>query len=162
MASFADISSVRLTIADPAGIIALAQVATAADLPAAPGQQTAYLVQSTGRYMVSEEQSAAPGDYHDMELLISDAQISQLIATFGVDGAPCQAYGVLAARIGAKLRLVSTSSGAESTQYVALLDAYNYYKGLAKDCTESKNKVDLNTTGRYGRTRQPRIGGGNV
>jgi hypothetical protein len=163
MASFVDIRTVRLAIGDPAGIIAIVQVADPSALPADPDQQTAYMVQSTGRYMVTDKESGVvAADYHTAELLISDLQISQLITTYDVDKAPCEAYGILASRIGSKLRLVSTKSGAESTQYVALLDAYNYYKHLATDCVETKNANDLNTTGRFGKTRQPQVGGGNL
>jgi hypothetical protein len=163
MASFADIRTVRLTIGDPAGVVEIAQAADPSALPSAPGQQTAYLVASTGRYMTTEiESGAIPADYHSLELLISDAQISQLIAEYGVTLAPCKAYGVMASRLGSKLRLVRTQSGAESTQYLALLDAYKYYKSLAADCADKVDADDLNTTGRWGRTRQPRIAGGET
>jgi hypothetical protein len=163
MASFADICKVRLEIGDPAGIINITQVATPADLPTDPYQQVAYFVLSTGRFMATDKESgAAPADYHTLELFISNTQISQLITAYDVEGAPCQAYGIIASRIGSKLRVKSMSSGAESTEYVALMDAYRYYKSLAADCTEKKNGDDLNTTGRYGKTSQPEIGGGNL
>lgn len=163
MATFVDIRSVRLAIGDPPGVIALVQVATPGDLPPAPDQQTAYQVQSTGRYVFTEKESGAVGDdYSTLELLLSDAQISQLITAHGVDGAPCHAYGMIASRLGSRLRVASMSTGAESTTYTSLRDSYEYYKGLAADCAAAKNAKDLNTTGRFGRTHQPHIGGGNL
>ncbi len=163
MATFVDIRTVRLAIGDPPGVIAIVQVATLADLPPDPDQQTAYQVQSTGRYVFTEKESGAVvADYASLELLLSDAQISQLITSYGVDGAPCKAYGVIATKLGGRLRVASMSTGAESTTYTSLRDSYEYYKGLAADCAAEKNAKDLNTTGRFGRTHQPHIGGGNL
>lgn len=163
MATFADIRTVRLAVGDPPGVIALLEVAVPEDLPPAPGQQTAYRVQSTGRYMYSEkEDGAVLADYEALELLLSDAQVSQLITTYGIEDAPCRAYGVIASRLGSKLRISSMSTGSESTTYTPLRELYEYYKRLAEDCVAAKNAVNLNTTGRYGATKQPEVAGGNV
>jgi hypothetical protein len=163
MATFAEIRTVRLAIGDPAGVIEVAQVADPAALPLDPGQQAAYMVQSTGRYMVTDKETGAvPADYATVDLLISDLQISQLVAAYGVDLAPCKAYGVIAARLWGRLQVVRTNSGAESTEYTSLDVTYRYYKALAADCKAEQDSINLNSTGRMGRTRQPQVGGGNI
>lgn len=157
MATFNQIKSVRLRIADPANVINIIQVATPDALPDTPAQQTAYQVQSTGYYMVHD--GAA---YVQAELRVSDEYIITLIDTYGTELAICRAYQMIIAQLGNQLTLVRNQSGAESAQYVALKEALDYYRQVKQDCDDQYDSDNSNSTGRFYRSRQPRIAGGNL
>lgn len=152
MATFSQIKSVRLRIADPGGMIDIQSVS---DLPGTPVQQTAYYYHS--EYYVNN--GAA---YQLAKLRISDSYLTTLIDTYGVDLAVCRSYALIMAQLGNELILVRNQSGAESAEYLALKDAMAYYRQLKADCDEQNNKDNSNSTGRFYRSRQPRIAGGNL
>lgn len=154
MATFTQIKTVRLQIADPANVINILQVSS---LPVTPAQQTAYYVTSTQFYMIHD--GAA---YVQAELRVSDEYLGTLIDTYGVALAVCRAYRMILAQLGNQLMLIRTQSGAESTQYQDLLKVMDYYRQMKEDCDEQNNKDNLNSTGRFYQTEQPDIAGGNL
>jgi len=163
MATWDEIKILRLAINDPADVIDIVAVANSAALPATPAQQTAYYVQDIEHYVSTElESDVVEGDYSQLELLLSDSFVESLIDTYGASKAVCRAYKTITSRLGSKLRLQSTSSGAESSSYTALRDMYDYYKNLSKDCEEVLDEDEHNAAGRFGKMHQPRIAGGNV
>lgn len=163
MTDWEKIKDIRLKIDDPQGFINLETVTTPSLLPATPAKQTAYRVESTGGYYESSVASGAIAtDYTYVEIQISDAQLLSIVTTVGQAKAPCRALNRIAAKIGSQLGIVRTQDGAESTEYLALLDAYKYYKSLAADCVEIANEDSGNNSGRYGLSSQPEIGGGNL
>jgi len=163
MATFNQIKQLRLRIGDPAGVINIIQVSTLEDLPETPRQQTAYYVISTRYYMQTSLLSGAkPSDYTEINLRISDEYLQDLIDAYGVEASICKAYKWIIARLGNELVLVRNSTGAESTEYQRILDMLNYYKQVAKDCTDEYNKSQLNSTGRFYKSKQPNIAGGNI
>lgn len=163
MTDWEKIKDVRLKIDDPQDFINLETVATPSALPATPVKQTAYRVESTGGYYETiVESGAISTDYTYVEIQISDTQLLSIISTVGQEKAPCRALNRIAAKIGSQLGIVRTQDGAESTQYLALLDAYKYYKSLAADCAEIVKEDSGNNSGRYGLSSQPEIGGGNL
>lgn len=163
MTDWEKIKDVRLKIDDPQGYVNLETVATPSALPTAPAKQTAYRVESTGGYYDTTKTSGAiPADYTYVEIQISDAQLLALIDDLGYQKAACRALNRIAAKLGAQLGIVRTQDGAESTEYLSLLDAYKYYKMLANDCKEIINEDSGNNSGRTGLSSQPEIGGGNL
>jgi len=163
MTEWESIKDIRLKIDDPQGFINLETVSTPSLLPANPIGQTAYRVESTGGYYETSKKSGAiSSDYTYIDIQISDAQLLAIISDLGQNKAVCRAINRIAAKLGSQLGIVRTQDGAESTQYLALLDAYKYYKALAADCAEAINSDAGNNSGRAGLSSQPEIGGGNL
>jgi len=160
MATQAQIFSVRLDISDPPDFIKITIVASTAALPAAPTPQTCYYVNNIGVYVSTDKTSGAvAADYKPVDLYLSDARIGSLIDLYGVSKTVYKALSLIAAKIGSQLRVVRNTAGADSTEYIKLLDLYNYYKAIISDF---KDESDEKTSGRWGRTTQPEIGGGNL
>ncbi len=163
MATTTQIINLRLEISDPFGVIAIASVATANDLPATPRPQTAYRTTDTGLYYRTEKTSGAvPADYATVELQLSDDRISTFIDDNGEGMAIGVALRAISKRLAAMLPMVSHSAGAESVQYQSLLDLYKFYKSAADDAdAQERHDVGIDT-GVYARTHTPRIAGGDV
>lgn len=163
MATTDQIFNVRLRISDPPGFIAFVEVATTGDLPAIPANQTAYLVTADGNYYSTTKTSGAVlSDYTIEELRVSDARIGAWIDSGGEDFATCQSLKAILAQIGPELGIKKNETGAESVEYQALLDVYNYYNGLLDLCKEEKRSNENNNSGRWGGSKQPEIAGGNL
>lgn len=148
MATFAQIKAIRLKVDDPAGYLDLQEATT---YPAMPSHKTAYLI--GGRYVYTDKPAGAlQSDYIPCDYRLSDARIAEWIDS-GVD-ATQQAYKAILARLGNELLIVRNQAGAESTQFVAIQDLYNYYSSLLT--TESAN------AGRFVASIGPEVAGGNV
>lgn len=162
MATRTQIIELRLQITDPANAIRIYDLATTGDLPATPVPQTVYYVQATGLYYRTEKTSGAVvGDYSFVDLHLSDATLSGLIDELGAY-AKKRALVRIAAKLGSQLQIVKTTSGAESMEFVSLLEAYRYYKALAADAAEETAEDNSANTGRFLRVRRPTIAGGNL
>lgn len=163
MTEWESIKDIRLKIDDPQGFINFETVSVQSALPENPAGQTAYRVESTGGYYETSKSSGAiSSDYSYIDIQISDAQLLAIISDLGQNKAACRALNRIAAKLGAQLGIVRTQDGAESTEYLSLLDAYKYYKMLANDCKEIINEDSGNNSGRAGLSSQPEIGGGNL
>jgi hypothetical protein len=157
MAAWNDIKELRLRICDPYGVIDLQAVASAADLPAMPTKQTAYLKKDSGEYTAYDEELGTWG-YVSLEL--SDERLANLVDLYGVARAAPKAIRLILASIGRQMGIVRAGHGAETVQYQTLSDTYGYYKALADSMDVEAAKDSGASTGRYVRTRSPRIGGG--
>jgi hypothetical protein len=163
MATFAQISEVRIRIDDPPGYQAFIEVANAAALPATPAPYTAYKLTDTGAYMATElESGATSADYTRLDVRVSDSRIGAWIDADSVDVAECKSYAAIATRLGNELKLKSTKGGAETAEWQTLKDTYTYYKGLSDDCKDRNKTTSGNSTGRYGTSVQPEIAGGEI
>jgi hypothetical protein len=159
MASWSDLSELRLRIKDPLGAIALLSVANEAARLAitAPARQTAYLQADAGVYYLFDSELAS---WDAQDLLLSDSRLSVLIDLYGVAKAAPRAVKDIMAELGRKLYIARTSDGAGSTDYQNLTTMKDFYKDLAASM-EEEVAVDAGTsTGRYLRMRRPSVGGG--
>jgi hypothetical protein len=162
MATRTQIIDLRLQIADPPDVIRIYEVADTASLPEDPVPQTAYYVQATGLYYQTEKTTGAvSSDYVFIKLQLPDVTLASLIDSLG-DGAKRRALIRIAGRLASQLPIVKNTAGAESTEFLRLLDLYKYYKSLAADAAEEAAEEDGTSTGRILRIRRPRIAGGNL
>ncbi|MGE5847228.1 MAG: hypothetical protein ACM34O_10920 [Ignavibacteria bacterium] len=164
MATFTEIKKIRLTLADPAGFINIIQVATSADLPTAPAQQTLYNIINTGGYVATTKTSGAViADYKLKELYLSDSSINEEVTAAGSVSAALPALvQLIIAQLAAKRLLVRTGTGAESKEYTTLGGLLAFYNDLYKKLTANNNSVALNTTGKWYKTHSPEIAGGEI
>lgn len=163
MATQAQIFDLRLDIADPAGFIAFLEVANSAALPAVPASQTCYLQTDTGEYKSTEKTTGAVATDYDVESLrISDSKISTLIDDYGEDPARCRALKLIVAQLGNEMLIKKNDAGADSTEYTSLSELMSYYKDLLKICSDTTDSDSGNNTGRYFKSYQPHIAGGNI
>lgn len=159
MATFNEIKEIRLRIDDPAGYIDIKEVAT---LPTAPTAQTAYRLTTDGNYYGTDAEAPVTADWSVLELVVSD---SRLGVWFDVDGtiyAVCYGLKQIIAKLGKDLRLKRSDSGAESTEWTALKETYEYYKSLLASCTDDYNKSKAVAGGRWGGSLAPEISGDNL
>jgi len=160
---FENIVNVRLAVNDPPNIINILEVDDKDSLPASPVPQTAYYTTDTGYYWITDKaELVIAADWETADLFISDTQILTIITALGVDSAPCRILKLIARKLGAKIPLVKTTSGADSTEYVKLIDLYNYYEMLAAECSEINSADNNANTGNMYTMKQPEIGGGNL
>jgi hypothetical protein len=164
MATFTEITQVRLALADPAGFITISQVTNLSDLPTTPTPQTVYKVLSTTAYMATIKTSGAvPSDYKAKELYLSDATISTYITSAGsVIAALPGLIQLIIAQLVSKRLLVKTGTGAESKEYTSLTTLLTFYDNSYKKLTANNNSATLNTTGKWYKTHSPTIAGGEV
>lgn len=163
MATITQIHNLRIEINDPTDIIRINSVADPAALPVTPIPQTAYYIISSGVYVTTEKTSgASPSDYKVSELFLSDISLGNIIDTWGTDKAISKSIIKICAKIASKLVLVKTKTGAESTEYIKLLDLYNYYKSLIGLLEEDEREKNNNSTGAYDSFEAPEIAGGNI
>ena len=164
MATFTEITQVRLALADPAGFITISQVTNVSDLPTTPTPQTVYKVLNTTAYMATIKTSGAvPGDYKVKELYLSDATIGTHITAAGsVSAALPGLVQLIIAQLVSKRLLVKTETGAESKEYTGLETLLAFYNDLYKKLTANSNSAALNTTGKWYKTHSPEIAGGEV
>ena len=163
MGTFSQIKEVRLRVDDPAGFQDILEVASSANLPAVPAPYTVYKLTDTGAYMSTDlESGAAASDYSRHDLRVSDARISAWIDAYSVDQAECKALAAIATRLGSEVKLKRVSGGAETTEWTALIELYNYYKELSQECKERYQVSQGNSTGRYVSTDYTVIAGGDL
>jgi hypothetical protein len=162
----AQIIALRLEIHDPLqgenglDIINILSVNADSDLPAAPAQQTAYFIVTTGHYKSTAlSAGATSADYVDAPLQLSDAQLSALIDQYGTRAA-CKAFKRIASTLGPQLMLKSNSDGAEKEEYAALLDVWKYYDNLANGCEDTEDENTGLNSGRVLSSVKPCINGG--
>lgn len=149
MATFAQIKEIRLQIADPAGFIDLQE---AVSFPVSPAPQTGYLID---------------GVYYEtatsvIELQVSDIRLDVWYDSHGTTGAVLRGLRTIIAQLSAKLPIVRSDSGAESTQYTSLVNQYAYYKSRLIDAESQDNKSNNNSTGRWAASATLEVAGGNV
>jgi hypothetical protein len=163
MATFTEIKELRLEISDPINVIDLLEVATSADLPDEPAQQAAYKVISSGVYVVTDKTSGAvPGDYEVIPLRISDARLAAWLDSLTYYQSKVQAIKAIISRLHNEYSLLKTQAGAEATEWNRILDILSFYKELLIIAQEEEAADSGTNTGRYSRTRNSRIAGGNV
>lgn len=150
MATFAEIKEVRLRIADPPGFIDLI---SASSFPGSPASQTAYLLTDGAYYETATS---------TVDLAVSDTRISDWFDSYGTTGAVVRALKAIIAQLAAKLPVVRSDSGAESTEYTSLRDQYAFYKGLLADAESEDDSENENSSGRWYGFENPEIAGGNV
>lgn len=161
MANQDTVFSVRLKINDPAGVISIIQVATPADLPAAPVPQAAYFVASTGQYVKTAKLAGATStDYSYLELMVADAVISAAIDAFGESAAISSCIRRIISQLAAKFQISSHSNGGDSVNFTALRDMISFYKDLLSIYETEGKETAKNSSGRIGRSKQPEIAGG--
>ena len=151
-----DLATARIKLSDPAGVIALADVATYADLPSSPASQTAYRVLDTGVYYKYDSGMSA---WSAVDLLISDDRLQNLIDLYGINKTVQRAISIILSGLYAKRQAVQVSSGAESTQYQTLSDIITFYNALKAEYAEEDATDNAVNTGRIGRFRAPAVGG---
>ena len=159
MASFDDIKALRLKISDPSGVIDILSVASVSALPASPLRQTAYLKADISEYVRYDFDLLA---WDVLPLKISDERLGALIDLWGVSDSTPKAIRAIMATLGQEMQLKRITMGADSTEYLTLKDAYDFYKMLINEYMVESAEESGSTTGRYFRTRQPRIAGGHV
>ena len=149
MATFTEIKEVRLRISDPEGFIDFQE---ASSWPGTPAPQTAYRI--SGVYYDTETTT--------VDLLVSDSRISDWYDDYGVTGAVVRALKAIIAGLAARIPIVRSDSGAESTEYTSLVDMYAFYKGLLSDAESDDDKANDVSTGGWYTASTPEIAGGNV
>lgn len=151
MATFAELKTIRLIIDDPSGYVDFLEVSA---LPLTPVPWTAYKLTSTGAYW-----------YHDgaswvlAPIRVSDERLGVWYDASGEEVTVKNAYQTIMRRLGSEMQIVKNSDGAESTDFIALLDLYNFYKHVLEDYQDDKSSAQ---TGRYSQTTGPQIAGGNL
>lgn len=154
MATFSEIKEVRLTISDPAGFIDFLEVANFAALPGSQVAQTGYKAVDTGTYY-----DKSSGAWLAETIMVSDADLSAWIDTFGIPGAIRKAIERILATLPAQMQIVRNADGAESTEFLKLLDLQKFYRQWLADLTPTDQTV---VTSRFGSARSPVIAGGDV
>jgi hypothetical protein len=149
MATFAQIKEVRLQIADPSGFIDLLEASV---FPGSPAPQTAYRIGGVYYETATEY----------VELQVSDDRISTWYDDYGTTGAVLRGLRAIVAQLGAKLPIVKSDSGAESTEYTSLIDIYAFYRGRLAEAEKEDKKASSNTTGRYYASATIEVAGGNI
>lgn len=159
MATTSQIHALRIDITDPAEIIQIISVATAANLPATPKPQAGYYIIASAKYVYTEKTTGAvPGDYKNLELFLSDSKLNALLNTYGHSVAIYKALKLIASKIWSRCLTIRNTDGATSTEYVRLKELYDYYKSLVSDFKEETTAG----SGRYCTTKNPTIAGGNI
>lgn len=153
MATFDQIKEVRLSIDDPAGFIDMLSVSSLPDVGDALPQRAYYSTEDQGYHAVRD------GAFALLHLRLADSRISAWIDSEGLAGAIQKGYVAIMQKLGNEMQIVKNSDGAESTEFVKLLDLYEFYKSLAKDTAA---QPPANSGGRLLRTVAPEIAGGNL
>lgn len=151
MATFDQITAVRLAINDPADVIDFESVDT---LPASLEPQRAYFLTTNSRYYI--DSPGAP-----VRLYVSDAQISSAFSSGGQQNAVYEMLKQIIAKLGREIILVSDKGGADSTEYTSLRDLSAYYERLLARAEEELEKSKKTSTGRYGKISRPQVAGGD-
>jgi hypothetical protein len=151
-----NLKRIRLKLRDPAGVIALQNVATAADLPASPARQTAYRANDTGTYSVYDANLKA---WQAIDLLLSDETINDALAACSEDAAIRQLIPMIIASLFEQLKVVSIGTGTESTSYASITAAIDFYERLKTQYAAAAAEAGNSSTGRIFRARRPVIGG---
>lgn len=150
MATFAELKELRLKISDPSGVIDILSIANAAALPVAPARQTAYFKVDVGEYVLYDFDLLV---WNVLELKVSDARLSALIDLWGVADSIPKAIRAIMATLGQGMQIKRITSGADSTEYLTLKDAYDYYKMLIEQYRVETSEETGTSAGRYLRMR---------
>lgn len=157
MATFTQIRAVRLTVQDPSGVIDLVSVADPSALPATAAPQTAYKVVSTGGYVIWNGAAYVPVD-----LSVSDTSISDWYDDSGEFEATRKSYRAIMRGLSARLQITKNTDGAESTDYIKLLDLLAFYERTLKKYEEENAIATSTASGVMVETKCQVIAGGNV
>ena len=152
MATFAELKELRLKISDPSGVIDILSVANAAELPAVPARQTAYLEVDTGDYVLYDFDLA---EWNVLPLKISDSRLANFIDLWGTADSVTRAIRAIMATLVQAMQIKRFTSGADSTEYLTLKDAYECYKMLIEQYMQEDAQDEGTSTGRYLRMRTP-------
>ena len=155
MATFAELKELRLKISDPSGVIDILSVANAAALPASPVRQTAYLEVDPGDYVLYDFDLL---QWNSLDLKVSDTRLTALIDLWGAADSIPKAIRAIMATLGQGMQIKRITSGADSTEYLTLKDAYEYYKMLIEQYREETAEEAGTSAGRYLRIRRPGAG----
>lgn len=153
MATFAQIKEVRLQIDDPSGFIDILSVDTLPGVGSALAQRCYYLTTDSQYY------TAETGAWTVTHLRVGDGRIGEWVDAYGVSKAIRSARLSIIQKLGNEMTLVKNSDGAESSEFVKLLDLYKYHKSLMVDEAEAPPS---SSSGRYLKTARPCISGGNL
>lgn len=156
MATFAQIKEVRLTVSDPAGFIDFVEVANQAALPDPAAAQTAYKAVDSGTYFWFNSDTSS---YEPVKLRVSDGRIGGWIDAFGTDGAILKSVQAIVSSLPGEMMIVKNDDGAESTEFLKLLDIQKFYQNWLRDLTPADV---ASPSGVYLKTKKPCIAGGNV
>lgn len=157
MATFAQLTEVRLSINDPVGhadrIVDFLEVAT---LPAVGSAvaQTGYKLTTNGTYNV-----VVDGAFTVVPVQVSDSRILAWIDGFGIDGAIRKSIQAIISGLASQLQLVRNSDGAESSEFVKLNDLHAFYRNMLSDLP---TETTVTPTGLFMATKTPCIAGGNL
>jgi len=154
VATFEQIKDVRFQIADPPGFIDFLEVANFAALPVTPVAQTGYKAVDTATYYGHNGTA-----YVALTLMVSDARIEGWIDALTVPGAVRKSIEAIVAQLPAQLQIVKNDSGAESNEFIKLLDLQKFYRQWLVDLTPPDTSVN---TGKYFKTVPACIAGGNL
>lgn len=156
MATWNEIKDFRLTVCDPIIANDIISVANIAALPVVPQHQAVYYVADTGSYVYTDlTTGATSADYSPADLYLTDSRITTWIDAYGATGAVKYGIKAILAKILSQMLIVRDTAGAESTEYQGLKDIYDVYKGMIDD-------NDTKKTSRWGSSKTPEIGGGNL
>jgi hypothetical protein len=163
MTTLAQIFNLRITINDPPDIIQILSVNDFTDLPASPKSQTAYYVKNDAAYLISNVLTGATLDNYEIQsLFLSNSVISNLIDIHGFNKAVYKAILLIMPKLANKLLMVRNTNGAESIEYISLLNLQSYYKKLMADFKDDAMEKSNNNTGRTMQMKTPAIAGGNL
>ena len=157
MATFLQLTEVRLSINDPVGgaerIVDLLEVAT---LPAhgSAVAQTGYKLTTNGTYNI-----VVDGAFTVVPVQVSDSRISGWIDAFGIDGAIRNSVQAIIAGLASQLQLVRNSDGAESSEFIKLNDLHTFYRNMLADLP---TETTVTPTGLFMATKTPVIADGNL
>ena len=150
------LSTVRISLSDPQGVIALATYDDKDSFPATAISQTAYRAEDTGIYYTYDSDLA---EWESVDLLISDDRLNNLITLYGQDKAIQRAITIIIAGLYGKLNFTKINSGAETTEYQTLNDTIAFYKALRDQYKEEEAETSATNTGRFIPMPETPVGG---
>lgn len=156
MATREQIIAIRLMVKDPKGFTNIIDVATKADLPASPVNQTAYFVASESVYYCYDSV-----EWLAIDLRVSDTFIGDKIDIYtDLNKSASKVVRSIIIDVGMSLGNIQThGNGSENLQYRTLKDLYDFYKEVEKSFLEDYNETSGASTGHYIRTVEPLVGG---
>lgn len=156
MATRAQTIAIRLMVKDPKGFTNIIDVATKADLPANPVNQTAYFITSESVYYAYDG-----AEWLALDLRISDTFIGDKIDIYtDMNKAASKVIRSIIIDVGMSLgNIQSHGNGSENLQYRTLKDVYDFYKEVEQSFLEDYNESSGASTGCYISTMEPLVGG---
>jgi len=153
---FDTLSSVRIKLSDPSGVIALAEVDTYSDLPTSPASQTAYRNNETGIYYKYDTDLA---DWESIDLLVADSVLNTMLESNDVNTTVRRAINIVLAGLYSRRQIVKDGTGAESTEYQSLSTLITLYNSLKAAYKEESAETATANTGRIVQMTRPSVGG---